>query len=319
MTAAEKIGEAQAILKAPGLPARQQNRMSALTLLSILDVKPDDAWASAMSRLIGIDAIRQWIAAHYGIVYAPNTRETIRRQAVHYFMQANVVERNPDNPARATNDKNNVYAATSDALNVVHRFGLPGWTAAVESFRAAHGSLVQRFAAAGSLHRVPVVVAGEPYRLSPGRPNALQAAIINDFGPRFAPGADVLYLGVTEDKDLILESDRLAELGVSTSQHDPLPDVMLFVAERNWLYLVEAVTSHGPISPKRYEELRVMLSACQLGLVFVTAFPDHATFCRHAADIAWRTEVWIADRPDHLVHFDGERFLGPYPPAPDHG
>jgi hypothetical protein len=312
MTRDTKIEDARTILRALGLPPRQHNRMSALTLLAFVDVKPDDPWSAARVRLIGIDAIRQWMARSYGVEYAPNTRETIRRQAVHYFMQAGVVERNPDDPARSTNDKNNVYGVTSDALPTIVSFASPQWQEAVEVFRSTHGTLADRYAARTSAHLIPVVVDGKPYTLSPGKHNLLQAAIIRDFAPRFAPGGQVLYLGDTADKDLILENERLADLGIPANEHDKLPDIILYDPTRDWLFLVEAVTSHGPVSPKRHEELRIMASNCRAGLIFVTAFPDHRTFRRQAGDIAWRTEVWIATDPDHLIHFDGERFLGPY-------
>ncbi|HEY7034641.1 MAG TPA: BsuBI/PstI family type II restriction endonuclease [Thermomicrobiales bacterium] len=312
MTKGAKIEDAQTMLRALGLPTRQHNRMSALTLLAIVDVKPDDPWSAARSRLIGIDSIRQWMARHYGVEYAPNTRETIRRQAVHYFMQASVVQRNPDNPNRSTNDKNNVYGVTPDALQVIVSFASPQWEDELELFRSKHGALAERYAARVTSDRVPVVVDGKPYTLSPGRHNRLQAAVITDFAPRFAPGAHVLYIGDTADKDLVLKTEQLAELGIPANQHDKLPDIILYDPSRDWLFLVEAVTSHGPVSPKRHEELSIMAAECRAGLIFITAFPDGRTFRRQAADIAWRTDVWIATDPEHLIHFDGERFLGPY-------
>ena len=87
---------------------------------------------------------------------------------------------------------------------------------------------------------------------------------------------------------------------------------MIYHSVKNWLYLVEAVTSHGPISPKRHAELIRMLAGSSAEFVFVTAFPSVAEFRKYAADIAWETEVWIADNPDHMIHFNGPKFLGPY-------
>jgi hypothetical protein len=77
--------------------------------------------------------------------------------------------------------------------------------------------------------------------------------------------------------------------------------------------LVEAVTSAGPIDGKRRSELKALFKGCKAGLVFVTAFADRANYLRFATQIGWETEVWIADSPDHIIHFNGERFLGPYP------
>jgi type II restriction enzyme len=105
--------------------------------------------------------------------------------------------------------------------------------------------------------------------------------------------------------------DPVAALGLSASDHDNLPDVVLFDEARNWLFLIEAVTSHGPMSPKRVFEIEARLKGGKAGPVFVSAFPDMAEFRKHMKDIAWETEVWIAEIPDHMIHFNGDRFLGP--------
>jgi hypothetical protein len=94
--------------------------------------------------------------------------------------------------------------------------------------------------------------------------------------------------------------------------HGKMQDVVPHYPERGWLLLVESVTSHGPVDGKRHEELSHLFSKSKAGLVFVTAFPDKTTYKKYAADIAWETEVWIADAPEHMIHFNGSRFLGPY-------
>jgi hypothetical protein len=91
-----------------------------------------------------------------------------------------------------------------------------------------------------------------------------------------------------------------------------MPDLVIHDIEREWLVLVEAVTSHGPVDPKRHEELHLLFAGSSAGLVLVTSFLDRRTMARYVSDIAWGTEVWIADSPTHLVHFNGERLLGPY-------
>jgi hypothetical protein len=99
-------------------------------------------------------------------------------------------------------------------------------------------------------------------------------------------------------------------------EHGKMPDVVVYHEEKNWLVLIEAVTSHGPVNPKRRLELRELFAASKVPLVFVTAFLDRKTMVRYLGDIAWETEVWIAESPTHLVHFNGERFLGPYEETP---
>lgn len=150
-------------------------------------------------------------------------------------------------------------------------------------------------------------------KFSKHRHNELQVAIIEEFGPRFAPGARVLYVGDTANKTLHMDTAVFAQLGIPVFQHDKLPDVVLYDEKQNWLYLIEAVTSHGPTSPKRKLELEEFFSQCSAGLIFVTAFPDRSTFKSFLEEIAYETEVWTADHPTHLVHFNGDRFLGPHP------
>lgn len=144
-----------------------------------------------------------------------------------------------------------------------------------------------------------------------GKYNEVQAAVVEQFAPRFAPDSVVAYLGDTAKKNLHVDHDLLAKLGVRFRDHDKLPDVVLFDQRRNWLFLVEAVTSHGPMTPKRIIELKAMLESSDAGIVFVTAFPDFSEFRKHISKIAWETEVWIAEIPDHLIHYNGDRFLGP--------
>ncbi len=87
---------------------------------------------------------------------------------------------------------------------------------------------------------------------------------------------------------------------------------MIHLKTKNWLVLIEAVTSHGPIGLKRHNELKDLFRMARLGLVFVTAFLTRRAMTKYLADIAWETEVWIAETPSHVIHFNGERFLGPY-------
>jgi len=141
--------------------------------------------------------------------------------------------------------------------------------------------------------------------------NTVQKAVIENFGARFAPDSRLLYLGDTVQKNLRIDADRLTQLHVPITEHNKLPDVILFDEERNWLFLIEVVTSHGPMSPKRVFELEQILSDCPAGIVYVSAFPDMAQFRRHLRNIAWETEVWIAEISDHLIHYNGDRFLGP--------
>lgn len=119
-----------------------------------------------------------------------------------------------------------------------------------------------------------------------------------------------MYLGDTAKKVLYLDQRGLQKLGISLSDHDKLPDIVFYDSRKKRLFLVEAVTSHGPMSPKRHMELSQMLAGSRAKLIFVSAFPSFKEFRKHMLKIAWETEVWIADEPDHMIHYDGEKFLG---------
>ncbi|MDP1696185.1 MAG: BsuBI/PstI family type II restriction endonuclease [Xanthomonadaceae bacterium] len=161
--------------------------------------------------------------------------------------------------------------------------------------------------------RIPVeIVPGHKITLSPGTHSALIKAIIEDFAPRFAPGSVLLYAGDTGEKWGYFDAARLADLGVNVDTHGKMPDVVLHYTANNWLLLVESVTSHGPVDGKRHAELAHLFADSTAGLVFVTAFPNRAVMGQHLGEIAWETEVWVADAPSHLIHFNGVRFLGPY-------
>ena len=140
-------------------------------------------------------------------------------------------------------------------------------------------------------------------------------AIIEDFCPHFAPGGVVAYIGDTENKFAHLEAGYLAGLGVALDNAAKMPDVIIHCVRRNWLLLIEAVTSAGPVDGKRRKELNELFTGCTAGLVFVTAFDTRRVMQSFLASIAWESEVWIADDPAHMIHFNGDKFLGPYPDA----
>lgn len=307
---------AHQIILALGLPRAQQNERSALCLLALLNLTPSKAWAEAENPLVGITPIMDWARDHYGKDYAPNTRETVRRQTMHQFCDAGIAVYNPDDPSRPVNSPKAVYQIEPAALALLRTFGTPAWSDALATYLAERETLIARYAREREQNRVPVEIApGQEISLSPGEHSELIRAIIEDFAPRFAPGSTLVYAGDTGDKWGYFDAPLLAGLGVSVDAHGKMPDVVLHYTEKNWLLLVESVTSHGPMDGKRHAELAKLFAGSTAGLVYVTAFPNRATMNRYQSDIAWETEVWVADAPSHLIHFDGKRFLGPYDPS----
>lgn len=308
-----KVEEASEILSSLGLPKGQRNERSALTLLALADIGKKGSWKNAKQPLRRVWDIMRFMRERYGKNYAANSRETIRRQTVHQFEQARIVDRNPDDPKRPTNSGDTVYALTADVLEVLKVHGTPDFNSALETFLRRHGSLQQAYDSSRDSVRVPLKMpGGETVFLSPGKHNELQRGVVQDFGPRFAPGAEVLFIGDTARKHVICETKKLARLGVVITEHDKLPDIVIYLRDRNWIFLIEAVTTHGPVSPKRHHEIESFLGNCTADRIYVTAFLNMNDFRKYAADIAWETEVWVAAKPDHMIHFNGPKFLEPY-------
>lgn len=307
-----KIEEAQQILKALGLPMAQQNEMSALTLLALCNIKELDKWSKASRQSLGVTkGIMTFVAENYGKAYAPNTRETFRRQVLHQFVQGRIADYNPDEPNLPVNSPRAHYAISEEALGVIKTFKTRKWKSAISAFISQVGTLTQVYEKERSMNLIPVTINGEELKLSAGKHNEIQVAVIEQFAPRFACGAKVLYLGDTANKDLHIDNKSLEKIGIPITEHSKLPDVVIYDDEREWLFLIEVVTSHGPISPKRMLELEDFLKDSKVGRIYVTAFPDKSELKKHIADIAWETEVWIAENPDHMIHFNGDRFIGP--------
>ncbi|EPT5296688.1 BsuBI/PstI family type II restriction endonuclease [Escherichia coli] len=307
------IEAAQQIIASLGLPRAQQNERSALCLLALLNLTPGKAWADAENPLVGITPIMNWVREHYSKVYAPNTRETFRRQSMHQFCAAGVALYNPDKPDRPVNSPKAVYQIEPAALSMLRTFGSPAWHDSLATYLAERETLVTRYAKEREQNRIPVeIAAGQQITLSPGEHSELIRAIIEDFAPRFAPGSVLVYAGDTGEKWGYFDAPLLAGLGVDVDSHGKMPDVVLHFTAKNWLLLVESVTSHGPVDGKRHAELARLFAGSTAGLVYVTAFPNRSIMGRYLGEIAWETEVWVADAPSHLIHFNGVRFLGPY-------
>lgn len=305
-----KVEEAISILKALGLP--KPSAKAAYTLLAMAKMNEQKSWKSAEHRSMRIHDINVTIRSVFKVGYAENTREDFRKAVLKPFEHARVVDRNPDNPALAQNSPLTHYALTGDAIRVLKAYGSDRFEEEVHAFTKAYGSLSEAYAAVRRRHLVPVTLpSGEKFTLTSGKHNELQAAIIHRFAPQFAPGGKVLYLGDAADKTLHIDADELKALGISLTKHGKLPDVVIYLPEKNWLLLVEAVASSGPVSPKRKHDLDHLLAGCTADRVYVTAFLDFKEFKRHVQDIAWETEVWVAENPDHMIHYNGEKFLGP--------
>ncbi len=254
-----------------------------------------------------------WLREFYERDYKANTRETIRRHTLHQFMAAGLVLHNPDKPDRAVNSPNNCYQIAPRALELLATYGTPQFDQLLVVYLEDLPGLRTQYERARNLQQIPVRLPNDiAITLSPGGQNLLITQIIEEFCPRFTPGAAVLYIGDASHQDPIFEEKELNDLGVRLNKHGKLPDLIVHLSERSWLVLIEAASSHGPVDAKRHSELKNLFSGARPGLVFVSCFSDRGVMRSYLSDISWETEVWCADNPSHLIHFNGERFLGPY-------
>lgn len=314
------INEALYILSRLGVPFERmsQRRMErmAMAFLAVANVETSSDWVAVDSShaLRTREIIKYWNTNFYEDI-SESSYDDIRRKDLKLSVLAGIINASSANPNAARNDGTRAFALNPEYVALIKGFGSDSWEKNVEIFFANKATLEDQLTGKRDLNLIPVnFPSGKSFNFSPGKHNELQKAIIEGFLPRYGYGAEVLYVGDTANKFLHIERQRLEELNFFELSHGELPDVVAYSSQRNWIYLIEAVHSSGAISPVRLLELKKLTEQCTADIIFVTAFLDRNTFRQFAPDIAWETEVWVADTPDHLIHFDGEKFLGPYSP-----
>ena len=308
-----RLDEAREILRAFGFDAKRTNEAAARTLLALAGIDDRTPWGEATNERMGVRAILDWMRGPLNHPIAENSRETIRRFVLHQFVDAGFCLYNDDDPARATNSSKNNYRLNPEALLTIRQFGTADFGISVEEYVAEVGSLAAKYRAVRDLARIPVSLpGGRGITLKAGGQNELIGAMIEDFCAYFVSGGEVLYVGDADAKFLAFEQERIAALGVSLDLHGKFPDLIVYEPEKNWLFLMEACSTHGPVDHIRYSELSGIFRDCTAGLVYVSCFPDRSVMRRFLADLAWETEAWVASDPTHMIHLDGTRFVGPY-------
>lgn len=309
----KKLVESKDILTQLQFEKEQTNDMSGYVLLALVQLTEEGPWSTLETPLIGIKRIVQFISDHYGKKYKENTRESVRKNVLHQFLEQGLIVQNPDDPQRPPNSPKWCYQVTPEGKYLLESYGSDEWGGRLDEYLRLKPSLVERNRKSREMLKTPIVLpSGLEVQLSQGEHNQLIGDILTLFHPRFARDSEVLYIGDTGNKTIVFEEDRLRELGVVLHERGKLPDVVLYLRSKNWLYLIESVTSVGPVDDKRYWELVGLFGETSSGLIFVTVFPDRKRFSQFVTSISWETEVWIREDPDHLIHFNGDRFLGPH-------
>lgn len=302
-----KKDDARSVLSSLNVPTAQQSEICCYTLLAMCSITEKSEWTAAKNNWMRIHDIIRFTYEIYGVQYAENSRETFRKQAIHHFRNAAIIEDN----GKATNSPNYRYRITDEFLEMLKTFGSDKWNEQLKIFLNNHRTLIEIYASKKKMTKMPVNINGINMSFSSGKHNNLQKMILEEFAPRFAPFSECLYVGDTSKKDLYKDAEKLQQLGFIITLHDKMPDIVLYRSDKDWLYFIEAVTSAGPTDANRIIEINTMTERVVSGKIYVTAFLDFKTFKTFSESLAWETEVWIADLPEHMIHMNGDKFIGP--------
>ena len=309
------INEALDILENVGIPMDKTERgleKMAVCFLAVANVTKDWSKAIENANLKSRDIIN-FVNKNFEENISSGSYDDIRRKDLKLLVLADIVVNSGVNKGSATNDPTRGYALHADFKKLIETYGTPSWNKNLKAFNKNRPSLADILARKRDIKKIPVKLPnGKPIELSLGEHNVLQKEIIEQFIPRFGSDSVVLYIGDTSNKSLHIEVKELEKLNFFELSHDELPDIIAYSKKNNWLYLIEAVHSSGPMSETRVLELKRMLKDCKAELIFVTAFLTKEKYIKWAAQIAWETEVWVANNPDHMIHFNGHKFLGAY-------
>lgn len=282
-----RVEEAQRVLHAFNFDAERANERSALVLLALLNLTPGKRWSESSNPMLRTVEIMDWLRVQYGKDYKPNTRETIRRQTLHQFVDAALVTLNPDEPRRPINSPRNCYQVQPAALDVLRMYGLGDWDGQLTAYLDDVPGLRAQYESARTLELIPVTLAdGRAVTLTPGGQNVLMKQMVEDFCARWTPGGYVLYIGDAGKDDPVYDKAKLSELGVELDKHGKFPDLIVYLPDRNWLVLLEAASSHGPVDAKRHSELHDLFGGSTAGLVYVSCFPSRSEMRKYLAEIA---------------------------------
>lgn len=293
-----------------GTPRRLEKM--AMACLAVGDIKTEfaEAKSASDSRFLTTREIISYENANYGENISPGSYDDIRRKDLLLPVQARIVLNSSSFDSQATNNPTRGYALNPLFADLIKCYGTTKWKKSLVKYKKQVELLKDELERKRNLEKIPVKLpSGVELELSAGEHNVLQKCIVEDFLTRFGLGAEVLYIGDTSDKFLYKNGEVLKQIGFFTLEHEELPDVVAYCREKNLLFLIEAVHSAGPMSEIRVRKLKKQMEKCTAIPVFVTCFLDKKEFRKWVTEIAWETEVWIADSPEHMIHFNGFKFL----------
>lgn len=319
----KKMLEMEQILKALELPAKLSNKLCVLSLLAAAKLEEKTKWSKASEEYMRIHDIIVFINTAYPGKggtdknidptkrdYKDGTRESVRKHVATPFCEMAIMEHNGET---ATNSMNNMYRLTKEFARLIKTYGSTEWEDALKFYKKTHKTYEEKYSQIKKIDKgMSVKFKEEEFALTRSPHNKLQKEILEDFVPNFAPGSELLYIGDTKKKELIINRERLAELKIKVIDNAKLPDIILYERTYNWIIFVEAYTSTGEITIERKKKLLEYCSECDksIEIIFVTAFSTMNKCKEKLLTIAWDTEIWISEEPTHMIHKNGDKFIG---------
>lgn len=299
------LEEVKALLQQLGLDRRLQTEQSALCVLALADGVERLGLLPGKKRLRDGARIHDIIefARHVcGKEVAENTRESYRKLSLQPLCEEGLVVRHQ----LSTNDPKTFYRLHPEMLRLLTS-AAPlerRWLARELAVRLSQGETWQQQRRRAD---IPVEVGQQHLHfLSPGTHSRLAAEVVEIYAPTFLKVPRVVYVGDTRHKDGYQNRDLMRELNLPIQVTASLPDVVLLCEAERRLIVVEVVASSGPISASRLGQLQQLLAQSQaLGYRprYVTAFPSRRVFRRFVEEIAWGTQVWIANEAAQVIMF----------------
>lgn len=312
------LNEALDILIRIGMPAALTNPRSVMTLAALAEIYPGKKWRNASEAYHGTHHIVDFINTHFpnkaGLdtcPYAENSRETFRKANIKPWISAGVLE---PKAGLATNDRDNSYRFSSYFAALIRSYGTDQWEERLADYNEAHISYAEYLKQTKTVERDYIMkYEGAQISLKKSSHNKLQMEILQNLIPLVSKGEpELLYIGDASDRDLWQKNERMEELGIRVlSQSGNIPDIIIYDKQEKRVIFIEAYHSTGPFTFDRVNALKA-LCHCEAGteVAFITAFDTTDKMLKHYREVAWDTEIWSSDEPTHLVHKNGDKFIG---------
>lgn len=304
------------IIELVGVPIEEltdrRKEKIAVSVLSCGNVKHalNEAKSIDEGYMLGTKAIIDYQNEHFAENRSRGSYDYVKRDDLDLLIAADIVINSSTIQQQSTNNPKRGYGLSVDFVRLLHSYKTLQWEAELSRYMTNHPSLSAELSQKREFERIPVILpSGVEYKLSAGGHNELQKAIVEEFLPIFGMGAEVLYLGDTDNRFLHRDDEALKALNFFTLEHEELPDIVAYSKEKNVVFLIEAFHSRGAMSLMRIRKLKEQLKDCTAHIVFITAFETRDAFWLYGKEVAWETEVWIAESPDHMIHMNGYKFL----------